>query len=245
MIHFSQHQGRWLSRSTMACIYLAAAVCGAASAHERWPSIPLPGNVSSYPIANEVMANGVPMRIQGFVSPLSPEATISAFKRIHGGAIVESQAANGRTLGRPWGRHYLTIQVMPMGQQSRGVISLTALSTSTSNRMGSEVRDMLDRLPHGSKVISHTVSHDRGARRLTLIVANQSSESENVARATALLRESGLALVRADEAKGAVTRSRTLWFEGVAKDGIVAMRPTPGRGSILVIAIADHNTETR
>jgi hypothetical protein len=225
-------------------MFLFFAPLQAAHVADPWPSVPIPASVSTYQIAQDFQANGVPMRLQGFISRLPAAETLAAFRRSIDRNMVETDGADGKILGTAYGRHYLTVQVKGLGQQAHGVIALVPLSqpSSVSEAAHRSIQAGLNRLPPGSRLISHTIANQRDARYVTLIVTNRSSVSYNEERVTLLLKDLGMEPHAKSQGNPARSVERVMWFRGRGKEGNVAIRAADDGASVLVISIVDQTT---
>jgi len=182
------------------------------------------------------------MRIIGFTSSLPQAEAIAAFKSRLGPMLVETQTPGGQVLGRAQGEFYVTVQVAPVGRQSRGVIAVTrpAQSYAQSDIAKRDIQASIALLPSGTRVVNRTVSHEPHALTVTLVAVNEASESYNAERAAVLLGAAGLVLERADDRRDGGPVPKILWFRGRGKEGTVAIRPTAGGGCLLVITTVDY-----
>jgi hypothetical protein len=212
---------------------LCGALATAPALADNWPQVDLPKNIRPFDIGQQVTVNGMPMRMQGFVSPAGPARTIESFRRSLGQPLVENQLGNKRILGRAQGEYYLSVQIEPAGMGSRGVIAMTNLKTTFEDR--SDTREAnerwLSRLPSGSRLISRMVSQDAGRLSNHLVIVNTYSESINRDRLKSLMSDDGFALERegvpdagmAASLPDSLGSSIALFFRGANKEAMATI----------------------
>ena len=107
-----------------------------AAAEARWPEPTLPESLTTFAMGQAMTVDGLPMRLQGFVSPQPPSALVQEIRRSLGQPLVESSSGSKRILGRPEGRFYLTVQIEASGSGSKGVVA-------TADRRSHRVRTII------------------------------------------------------------------------------------------------------
>lgn len=217
-----------------ACLLSLAVACAPVCAAD-WPRVALPGEVRPFDVGSEITHNGLPMRLQGFVSAVPPERLAEQFRRNLGEPLVENRVGAQRVLGRMQGEFYVSVQIEPAGQGSRGTTAVTHLKAARDNE--DEVRRQRERwssrfLP-GSRLLSQTASRD-GARLAThLVFSNTHGEAQNRDGLAALMQGEGLALEREGQAEGEA--GRVLFFKGQGKEAVATLhRDGNGRTTVVL-----------
>ena len=233
------------------CLFLALWGAAPVRAASDWPAIPLPEESTAYPVDDALVANGVPMRISAFTSPLSPEKLLAWFRQKFDGRLVENRFDGKVVLGQARGDHYLTVQIEPARHGSRGVAAVSDLRTAYEQREQTRAaRDRwLRQLPSGSRIVSETTSKNPWRRTEQLVYANAHGISLNRDALREILSRDGLILeheARADEAPAGHAAAlpadaRTLYFKGAQGEAIATLTYDDERRTVVVLnTIADQ-----
>lgn len=200
---------------------------------EGWPVVDLPMEVRSFDVGQQVNLNGLPMRLRGFVSALSPKAAAEAFRQSLGKPLVENMLGNTLVLGRAQGEHYISVQIEAAGAGSRGIVGVAHLKSAYDNRSATRenTQRWLSRLPAGSRLLSQMESQDGGKLSRHLVIANTQAQALNRERLISLLADEGLVFEREsvpDEHDAArmseeLAGSRMLFFKGANKEAIATV----------------------
>lgn len=212
---------------------------GPAQAAE-WPDIVLPKQARGIDVGRQVTLNGMPMRLQGFLSELNPHAAADAFRQLLGKPLVETTQGGKLVLGRAQGEHYLVVQIEAAGSGSRGIVAVSHLKAAGERQAATqaEAQRWLDRLPAGSRLLSEMESEDAGRMARQLVFTNAQSEPLNRDRLVGLLAEEGFRLDREgkpEETNGStrderLADSRLLFFKGTRKEATATLhRDDSGR----------------
>ena len=207
--------------------------CFDAIAAAEWPSLKLPDTLVTFPIGQKMMLNGMPMRLQGFVSHESPDDLVQILRRHLGGPLILSNSQNARVLGRADGHHYLTIQIKPAGTGSAGTISVTDLGAMASGQVDARAsaQALQTRLPAGSQITSDMRSSDGGKTARHLIIINRHDTVRNRDAIVEFMHDDGYRLER-DAATNVTMRHKlapgfsdatTLYFTAPGKEGIAVV----------------------
>lgn len=233
-----------LTRAALSALCLFA-LQSPASADAAWPQIPLPRNAAAFSVGERMLINGQPLQMKGFTANESRDQLADWFRRSLGQPLVENRIGNKLILGKPSGDYYLTVQLESSGNRTRGLAAITHLKAAAEQyeetRAGTDY--WLQRLPSGSRLLSHMSSEDRGKRSRHLVVVNEHSEQANCDNLTALLKEQGLILERLSRPADAPNRlsapspgdARALFFKGEGKEGMATVARNRQGQTIVVI----------
>jgi hypothetical protein len=208
-----------------------------------WPHIQVPKQVDTVDIGKELVVNGTPSRISGFVSRLAPAALASAFRQILGQPLMEDHHGNSLILGRGEGKYYITVQLDPSGTGTRGVIAVTAPpANQEAGGDASAVRHVLAALPPGSTLTSHTSFVDAGVRAEQDAVLNSHSIGINSDYVQRMLRADGFILERESRPprgshlpRNVPTDSRTFFFKRPGAEAIAVLFTDDSGKSVVVL----------
>lgn len=186
-----------------------------------WPQVRVPQQVETFDIGQEVVVNGTPVRMRGFVSSVSPAALTASFRQVLGEPLMEDRRGNTLVLGRGEGRYYMTVQLDPAGSGTRGVIAVTRPPIDQQEPADSAAtRRLLSALPPGSTLASHTSSIDGGTRAEHDVVINSHSIGVNSEYVQRMLRADGFNFERESGPSQAIHArthiapdARTLFFK--------------------------------
>lgn len=224
------------------CLVLCLAMTAAPRtvlAEPAWPAVALPEGVRRYDIGEQLSANGMPLRIQGFVSPRAQAELADWFRSRLGKPLIENTVAGKLVLGRPEGDFYLTVQLEKLGAGTRGLVAVSHQKAGYAHypALQSATERLRLRLPAGSRVLNQMNSVEGGRMSRYLVVENAHGVELNRSRVIEMLREDGLALER--EARPAAGPAgardgRTLFFRGKGSDAMAVVSPNPD-GSTTVL----------
>ena len=232
---------RWAIATSLCAMNLA-------NAQEAWPVVALPDTVSAFNVAEQMTANGLPMRLQGFVSKTKQAVLLDWFRKSLGQPLVENTLGNKQILGRAQGRYYVTVQIEAVAQGSKGLVAVTDIKTMAKNRESNRAATArwLNRLPAGSKIMSQMSSEDGGRLNTQLVVMNGHSESLNRDALVAIMRDDGYELKRettqddprldgvSDRISSNLRGSIMLVFNGNGKEAMATIHRNESGGSSLV-----------
>lgn len=244
-----------LPRHPASCVLLAAAIATHAHAAGDWPTIPLPRESTAYPVDDTIITNGVPMQITAFTSPLPQEKLLAWFRRALDGHRVEDRLGGKIVLGQARGDHYLTVQIEPTRDGSRGITAVSDLKAAYDRREQTQAaRDRwLRQLPPGSRLISETASTNHRRHSEQRVYANSHDASINRDALCDLLGHDGLILereARADDAPAHAAATpapgpRTLYFKGAQGEAIATISHDDNRGTVIVLNTITEKGEPR
>ena len=206
------------------------------SAENRWPQIALPAHARAFEIVTQASVNGLPMQLRGFLSDTAPEPLLLWFRQHMGQPLVESSIGNKRVLGHFHGAHYITLQLEPAGQGTRGLIAVTALASAFSRRAVTEVEmaRLLSGFPPGSRLLNHIVSSDAGKVSTYVVLTNGHDEAINLQSVKEMMRADGLALENV-AISSAAAGARTAFFKGRNREAVaIVYRDASGQSAIVM-----------
>jgi hypothetical protein len=120
------------------------------------------------------------------------------------------------------GAFYLSVQVEPAGQGSRGLVAVTHLKAAggSDDPAPAQMRDWAARLPSGSRLLSHTASSDGAKHSTHIVFANAHPEDLNAERLRRVLGEDGFTFERQGRAEG----GRALFFKRPGGEALATIR---------------------
>ncbi|WP_198119686.1 hypothetical protein [Massilia rhizosphaerae] len=221
------------------------AVLESASARDEasWPRIPLPKQVDVFEVGREIVVNGTPIRMIGFVSRATPSELAATMRQLLGAPLMEDLRGTTLVLGRGEGPFYITVQLAPLGSGTRALVAVTKPAVSDQGPPDADAdRHLLSALPPGSTLISHTSSFDAPARADQAVVMNSHSADINTEYVKRMLRADGYTLER--EARPAqASRSqarvpsgaRTMFFKRAGSEAIAVIARDGSGDSVIVL----------
>ncbi|MES2259667.1 MAG: hypothetical protein V4724_14180 [Pseudomonadota bacterium] len=230
-------------------LMLSAILCSMCSAstlaESTWPQVPVPKDLNTFAIGEQLTAQGLPMRMHGFLSPVPPARLIELFRQSMGQPLVENTVLNKHILGRAQGEHYMTVQLEPAGMGSRGVIAVTQLRVAYNHRNESreQTQRLLSQLPGGSRILSQMTSGDGGKLASYAAFSNTGSTQLNAQRIKDMMHSEGLAFERETAAKDAPSSQASrnirdgtiLSFKGNGKEAIASIFRNHAGQTIVVL----------
>ena len=223
---------------------LLALLGGPAWSEQKWPIPRLPADLETYAIGEQITVNGMPMRLQGFKSPLPPQALVQALRKSLGQPLIEDRRGEHQVLGRAEGSYYMTILVEAAGTGSCGTVAITDLDGLARNQeqQRSTIARWRDRLPAGSTVSSDMVSQDGGKAAHHMVIVNAHSAAYNRDALTNLMTSDGYVLERETGADDAGRTSlpyefgeaRTLHFKASGKEALAVITRRGEKSTIIL-----------
>ncbi|MFV2005179.1 MAG: hypothetical protein ACC650_08220 [Gammaproteobacteria bacterium] len=154
-----------------------------ASFFNKWPEMPVPPQSKVAWVAEDIIQNGVPMKIQNFSSKLDTKSItdfyVSTWSKSSGPKPVVNKSAEWTIIGRIDGGYLLTVQTKKSknGLGSEGFLAVSTLLASLKS--GSIGPDTSFPRLSGTKILSDTLSKDLGRTGKTLILKNNYSVRSN------------------------------------------------------------------
>ena len=222
------------------CAACCATVPAAPAPAPAWPTVALPDDAQRYAIGEQLNANGAPLRMQGFVSARAPADLARWFRTRLGQPLMENTVAGKLVLGHPDGEFYLTVQLEPLGQGTRGLVAVSHLRAAFERfpALRDAAARLLARLPAGSRLVHQSTSTEAGKLSRYLVIANGHGTDLNRSRVIDLMREDGLALQREARPTAAGPRGQVghaLFFAGAARDAVAVVTRNPDGSSTLLL----------
>ncbi|QNA88719.1 hypothetical protein G4G28_09840 [Massilia sp. Dwa41.01b] len=217
------------------------------AAAPAWPTVKLPPAAETFPIGEQMIVNGMPMRMQGFVLHMEPKEALTWFRRNMGKPLMEDLVDDKLVLGRAEGDFYMTVQLEPAGPGGKGVrgtVAVTDLKGAHDRRDENAAANarMLNRLPGGTKLLNQMSSSDGGKFAAYVVAENGHSETLNRNSLVDNLRREGFHLERDNPLDQPATkglpdplrRGRTLSFKGKGKEATAVIRAN-GNGQTSIV----------
>ena len=229
-----------------------ALAAGCANAETAWPDVALPKEASRFAIAEQMTVNGLPMRMQGFVSKSRLPQVAQWFRDSLGQPLVENAVASKLILGRAQGDYYMLIQLESIVGASdagtRGLVAISQLKTAYDNRSATRAATerLLSRLPSGSRLVSQMASTDGDKQASYVVISNSYNADLNRDRLTGMLRDDGFTLEREAQAAsdaghqlpGSAGNGKSLFFKGPGKEAMaVIVCDEAGRTTVVLNTI--------
>lgn len=226
-----------------------------------WPEFRLPEELALFAMGQTMTVDGLPMRLQGFVSRESPAKLAEAVRRSFGQPVVESNRGATKMLGRAEGRFYLTVQIESSGTGSKGVVATTDLGQLAKRHeaIAQEKARWLDRLPAGSTIASDMRSADGGKEARHTVIVNDHGSVRNRDAIVSLLANEGYVLEReagppadsvaskADTKPTPASRSfrdaATLYFRAPGKEAMAVIARTGTRTAVVLNTVSSLKAE--
>lgn len=166
-----------------------------------FPAVPVPEGASGEVVTKHMVYNGVDMRASRFTAR-QPISEVKAFYGTEwGSGMVESKLQGKTILGHRSGRHYITVELTPSGELTRGQIGITHIpDRPVANRRGDGFPTL-----SGTLVIEDIVYMDTPSKARTLNMRNTYSPHQNDRYYQRMLR--GRGFVREASQGGCVANS--------------------------------------
>jgi hypothetical protein len=218
-------------------IWFCALLLAPAVHAQEWPRVPLPKDLQVFDVGQQITLNGSPMRLQGFVSPATPDQLVELFRQTLGKPLAETSWGKLRILGRAQGDFYISVQVEASGNGSRGTTAVTHLKAAYESREDTQVQreQWLSRLLPGSRLLSLVASQDGTKLSRHMVFANDHGETLNRDRLMSMLREEGLAFEREGRPGNDASAGTALFFKGGDKEALATIhRDSDGKTTVVL-----------
>jgi hypothetical protein len=226
----------WMPQMTC-MLLMAAATCAAAPA-AAWPHVALPPGAQTFDVGRQLLVNGLPMQVRGFLSHEPAARLVDWFRASLGSPLLEDRRGLTTILGRAEGAYYLTVQIEPAGSGARGLVALTDVPGMMAGR--SEARAQEARLqallPAGMRILSLVRAFDDGRMSEHLVL--ESAESLAAARQALIrvFRHDGYTPGRV--VASAAPPGATLYFQAPGREAMAILTRSDDRLTGIVLSIA-------
>lgn len=220
------------------------AIATSGTGESKWPTPTIPDDVRLFPIGEQLIVDGMPMQLRGFLSDRSPAQLLETWRRSLGPAVVENTVGTTRVLGKNENRFYITVQIRAAGKGSQGTVAITDLGAfaQSHDARRSSTAQLLDRLPSGSTITSQLASKEGNTSTRHIVVVNTHSEALNRDAVMSMMAVDGFVLekeitpdpVDARNLSGPISTAKTLFFKAKNKEA-VAMITRTGDKTALVL----------
>jgi len=242
-----------LLKTAIAAGFLLCAVVAGAGQQRDWPTLPTPENLESFGVGNQTQLNGMPVRIQGYVSDRSIDEINRWYRQKIGGQWVENKVGRKTVLGQRRGDYFVTIELEAMlgtlsGSTTKVVTAIMDLQRpATQPTRGQDAfGDWASRLPGTSQVISHMTDSSATNDSLHLVAVNGQSLAFNAQHFRREFGQLGYRFESDNAAKGASDPLRDvssssgaqerLLFSAPNIDAVVVLgRDDKGRSTLVLI----------
>lgn len=215
-------------------VFLSLPSSGAEIGKHAWPVVSLPQDAVAYSIGEQIIANGIPLQIKGFVAKSGPHAMAKWFRGRLGEPVVETKLGEAVILGKAQHGYFITIQINPADAGTNGTVTVSHLRAAYESRGKTRagLNRLLARLPAGSKIDTEMVSTDGRKLSRYYVASNRNNEEVNRDRILDLMREDGMRLQYQPSAidREVVNRipallqnGRTLFFQGEKKEAVAVI----------------------
>jgi hypothetical protein len=175
-----------------------------------WTSVEAPPRTSLEWVAQDMVYNGIPTRIQFFRSRAALPEVLAWYRQrwTEGGRprYVENNTGPWKTISHAVGQDFVTIQVRPAsGGGAEGYVSQRPIEAPPHAALGQGFT-----LPQGSEVVNDIQSRDGGQQSRTLLVFNNLTPTANASFFQASLAREGWALVSEGQGRDGKSRQMVL-----------------------------------
>lgn len=215
-------------------IVLAMTACPTLASTQTWPTIELPENIHPTSVGEQITQNGLPMRVQVFMTKQSSSELATWFRASFGRRHVENKLGAATVFGRADGDFYISVQLTPILNGTRGIVAVSRIKTMAEASARKEPRSDA---PGDSKVLSDTRSDDGSKTARHLIYTNLHTQEVNRELVSSFLKEKGYKLER--EVKLEDKPGQTLFFRDGDREAI-AVITRQGDKTAVVVNIASN-----
>lgn len=221
-----------------------SATAATSNSQSKWPTPTIPDDVRLFSIGDQLIVNGMPMQLSGFLSDRPPAQLMEAWRRSLGSQVVQSTVGVAQILGKNENGFYIMVQIRDAGKGSQGTLSITdlgAFARSTDARRSSTAQ-LLDRLPAGSTITSQLASKEGSTSTRHIVVTNTHSETLNRDAVMSMMNADGYTLEKevapdpADEGRlqGAMRTAKTLFFKAQNKEAVAIITRTGDKTALIL-----------
>lgn len=208
----------------------------------RWPQIPLPKQVDRFKVGNEMVVNGMPIRMQGFISRAGPAELAASMRQLLGSPLMEDRHGATLVLGRGEGPYYITVQISPLGSGTRALIAVTKPHVSEQPTDTAAERHLLSAFPPGSTLTGHTSSIDGTAHADQAAIVNSHSIDINTEHVKRMMHAEGFALEREARPRqgprpgmSVSPGAKTMFFKRTGAEAVAVVARNESGNSVIVL----------
>lgn len=233
-------------RATGAIALALALAALPADASEHPVSPPLPPDARHFDVSGDMKPNGIPTRISGFLSSRPPADVARWYRQQLGEPVADNRLGRRQVLGKERDGHYITVQLEPVQNGTRGIVSVASLADIQRDHEDelAERERWQNRLPAGSRLLSHVGSRDAGQAATFIAFVNRHDESVNQESITRIMRDDGLQLARAAGSgnrssgpSGAAGSGTTMYFKGSGREAMATVFRTADAETAVILNI--------
>ena len=230
---------RYLLSRTLFLLYVILSD-SAFSTELSWPNVALPDDIQAFSTGENVSFNGIPVRLQGFVSNRPPDQLAQWFHQKMGEPLMDDRIGNKRVLGRLQDDAYITIEIEAQAKGSRGLVAVTLMSEIPKNQKKNEELNQywLSKMPPGSRLLQQVLSQDGKRYSVHLTFSNTYSAGVNRDAVLRALKNEAYELEDGPATKSASVNSgsqQALYFNGKNKQAIALVKRVETGSSIVVL----------
>lgn len=167
---------------------------------QAWPAPDLPASMQLTAAGQDIEINGLPVQMHVFTAKTSSQELTQSLRQRLGPQLVTNQLGAQTILGTPIGPqgHYLTIQIYPMGAQSKGIVAISQPVQWREKQADSQIQRQhwQNLLPTETALLSHQTSRDHTVQSEQIIYRNPHSLAYNTQHLVRLLHRQGMVLER-------------------------------------------------
>lgn len=218
------HPGRLLAASALVLAMTAPA--------GDWPNVPLPPEATGAAVSKNMLYNGVPMRASQISMPMELDEVVEFYRTQWAGNVVVDRI-NGKTIvGHLEGRHYITVELTPMGSRTEGTIGIMEVPDKP---VDAQLGRGFDK-PANTEVVSDIRYLDSSSGARTIVMKNRLSPYVNMRYYVQRLPSRGWSLERNPARCLASSNDCVVNFTGSddAKLSLALTRDQPSETSIVV-----------
>lgn len=140
-----------------------------------WPSVPFPEDARAELVSSDMLFNGLPMRSVRFESEQDVSDIIEFYRNAWGEQIVINDVAGKKVVGHLQDRHYITVELSPVGGGTRATIGMMDITAEAPKSVPGEWFPQ----PANTDVLSAIQQLDLPGEPRTLMLQNDLSPSQN------------------------------------------------------------------
>ena len=222
----------------MSCMLLITTATCAAAPATAWPQVALPPGVQTFNVGQQLLVNGLPMQVRGFLSPEPAARLVDWFRASLGSPLVEDRRGAATILGRPQGAYYLTVQIEPAGSGARGLVALTDVQGRMANRGEARAQEARWQalLPAGMRILSLVRALDGGRMSEHLVLESTEPLAASRHAIARLLQHDGYTPGRV--VASATPPGATLYFQAPGREAMAVLTRSDERLTGIVLSMA-------